>query len=67
MAAGSERKKSGNGEGSDRRAVLHLCGIGEDASAELVLEIAEQVRRAVTRLGIRDLRIEVRSHEEMVG
>ena len=47
-----------------RRAVLHLRGIGEDVPADAMLQVAEEVRQAVTRLGIVEVRIEVKTDDE---
>jgi hypothetical protein len=47
-----------------RRAVLRLSGVGR-VPAEVMLEVAEQVRRAVIRLGISEVSIEVGTDEEV--
>jgi hypothetical protein len=49
-------------KGNDRRAVLQLRGV-EDLPAVAILEVADEVRRAVMRLGISDVRVDVASDE----
>jgi hypothetical protein len=53
----------GRPKGDRRRAVLCLRGV-DDLPAAAVLEVADQVRQAVVRLGISDVRVEVGSEED---
>jgi hypothetical protein len=55
------KKNTADSTAGTRRAVLHLRGIGEDVPAGAMLQVADEVRQAVTRLGIVEVRIEVKS------